>query len=132
MMHVRMAMMRRCGLDDPTSLQGRKLLQLARASLRDSFALVGVVERWDESMRLLRKLTGCDEWVSDGIRTHLVKNYVGATHNASMRTRPANQLRAHLNRTCPETVRTALMADTALYDEASAIFAEQLLQATHA
>ena len=76
--HKRLALMRLCGLDDPTTAQGRRLLDGALRTLRNTFSFIGLAERWNETLGLLHQYTGCEEWRLYS-NMHLTKSH-GAEH----------------------------------------------------
>ena len=52
-----------CGLTNASTPQGRRLLDRTVASLATEFVLIGLRERWAETLELLGAFTGC-QWVS--------------------------------------------------------------------
>ena len=54
-----------CGLTNASTPQGRRLLDRAVASLSSEFVLIGLRERWAETLELLGGFTGC-QWGGGG------------------------------------------------------------------
>ena len=95
--------------------------------------MVGLVERWNDSMALLRDLTGCAEWTSIGLsrdaayRHRSLKRQAAAGFGGSPRQRGLHNLtEVNANLTsCEIDVSRAMAADEEIYHEAVRIFERQ-------
>ena len=119
-----MQALRHCHLGDDRSSNGRSLLDRVKHSVRHSFAVVGLVERFNETLTLLEALltgtTGADSFFRDQAERSGAYNRNSAdkaTKDAALAEMP----------TCIDRLRREhLSADIEIYDTAVKVFEAQV------
>mmetsp|Transcript_5935 Transcript_5935/g.17332 ORF Transcript_5935/g.17332 Transcript_5935/m.17332 type:complete len:355 (-) Transcript_5935:23-1087(-) len=106
------------GLDRADSAEGRAALSALLAALPRSFAVVGLMERWDESMALFAEALDVAEFRNTGVKqreTHGSERW--ATRSAALRAEARNSSR----------IQQHIAADLAIYERMRVMFEQQLV-----
>jgi hypothetical protein len=116
------------GLNDLSTKQGRIHLKRVIRSLNQSFSVIGIMEKWPQTMALLHAYTGCSDFTvlssihrNAGNRIELPGKKVLSTG----RTLDTNSTNRDWN-LCLPAILKYLDADIQIYDAAVAIFYQQL------
>ena len=105
-----------CGLSDPRTAQGRRLLDEVKRSLRGAYRVVGLLNRWNETLQLLVHATGCRAWQS-----------YASQHVNSVTSSSESAMKARLD-ACMPNLQHLFAADLELYAEAEHLFKMQINQ----
>jgi len=155
--HRQIHVMRACGLDDGRTAAGRQLIDNVKDTMSRAFRIIGLVERWNESMALFAVASGCDAWLTPRAQenvggyvhdyVHIPKNRRHSSHRtaAVLRRRrkvsvaseegardDAKLLTAAANKelaACRPLLEPLFAADVELYTEAQRIFELQMATA---